>query len=192
MDMSTPIDSLHDNNNTHDQNPDIVNSVLDKYNNMNISPNAGYEGDLPPINPNIPIMEHDMENRNMNAQLENMRYMNPVEHIEAQKYYQQQQMMNNYQDNGDGDDDEDDEDDYEDEVEKTPLWKKIANESRIIIFILIMVLFLFNNHFDKLVSQFIPYFRLNNYSYDMNVLGTFIKAFFVGLISYILIRFIRF
>ncbi len=190
--MSTPIDSLHDNNNTHDQNPDIVNSVLDKYNNMNISPNAGYEGDLPPINPNIPIMEHDMENRNMNAQLENMRYMNPVEHIEAQKYYQQQQMMNNYQDNGDGDDDEDDEDDYEDEVEKTPLWKKIANESRIIIFILIMVLFLFNNHFDKLVSQFIPYFRLNNYSYDMNVLGTFIKAFFVGLISYILIRFIRF
>ncbi len=191
MDMSTPIDSLHDQTPHHiqDTDPNVANSILNKYNNMNISPNEGYQGDLPPINPQIPMMEHDMENRNRNAQLEEMHYMNPLVHIEHQKQQQmiQQQMMEaQYQD-----DEEDDEDEYE-VIETNPMWKKVLNEMRIVIFVLIMVLFIFNNHFNKLLTQIIPYLRLNSYSYDTNNLGSILKAFIVGIFSYLLIRFVKF
>ncbi len=191
MDMSTPIDSL-DQNQSHiqDTNPDVANSILDKFNNLNISPNEGYQGDLPPINPQIPMMEHDMENRNRNAALEEMRYMNPVSHIEAQK---QQQMMMEQQMMAQQYADEDDEDDeYEEMIETTPMWKKILNELRIVVFVLIMVLFIFNNHFNKFLTQIIPYLRLNSYSYDTNNLGTFFKALIIGIFSYLLIRFVKF
>ncbi len=190
MDMSTPIDSLDDNQSQmHDTDPNVANSILDKFNNMNISPNEGYQGDLPPLNPQIPMMEHDMENRNRNAQLEEMRYMNPVAHIEAQKQQQmiQQQMMEaQYQD-----DDEDDEDEYE-VIETNPMWKKVLNELRIVVFVLIMVLFIFNNHFNKFLTQIIPYLRLNSYSYDTNNLGSVFKALIVGIFAYLLIRFVKF
>ncbi len=192
MDMSTPL-SGDDHIQVQDTNPEIANSILDKFNNMNInmegSSSGGYEGDLPPLNPQIPLMEHDMENRNMNAQLENMRYMNPIAHIEAQKAalaQQQQQAQQQY------DLQDDDEDDYEPIIEKTPLWKKILNELRIIIFVTIMTLFLFNNHFNKIVTQYIPLFRLNNYTYDTNVLGSILKALLVGVLSYALIRTVKF
>ena len=185
--MSTPIDSLNNNQpQIHDTDPNVANSILDKFNNMNISPNEGYQGDLPPINPQIPIMEHDMENRNRNAQLEEMRYMNPIAHIEYQK--QQQMMMDaQYQDAEEVEDDEE----YE-VVETNPTWKKVLNEIRIVVFVLIMVLFIFNNHFNKFVTQIIPYLRLNNYSYDTNNLGSVFKASIVGIFSYLLIRFVKF
>lgn len=188
MDMSTSIDQLDNNQSSHinDTNPDVANSILDKFNNMNISPNNGYDGDLPPINPQIPIMEHDMENRNMNSQLEEMRYMNPMSHIEAQKAMMMAQQQQQY----DVGDDEDDE--YETFIEETPLWKKVLNEMRIIIFVLIMVLFIFNNHFNKFLTQIIPYLRLNTYSYDTNNLGNIFKALLVGISSYLLIRFVKF
>lgn len=188
--MSTPIDQLDTNQQHHinDTNPDVANSILDKFNNMNISPNNGYDGDLPPINPQIPIMEHDMENRNMNSQLEEMRYMNPMTHIEAQKAMMmaQQQQQQQY------DDSDDEYEEYETIIEETPLWKKIINEMRIVIFVLIMVLFLFNNHFNKFLTQIIPYLRLNTYSYDTNNLGTVFKALITGILSYLLIRFVKF
>ncbi len=190
MDMSTPIDSLEQNQpHIQDTNPDVANSILDKFNNMNISPNDGYQGDLPPLNPQIPMMEHDMENRNRNAALEEMRYMNPVAHIEAQKQQQMmhQQMMEQQYANED-----DDEDEYEEIIETTPMWKKVLNELRIIVFVLIMVLFIFNNHFNKFLTQIIPYLRLNSYSYDTNNLGTFFKALIIGIFSYLLIRFVKF
>ncbi len=191
MDMSTPIDSLEQNQpHIQDTNPDVANSILDKFNNMNISPNDGYQGDLPPLNPQIPMMEHDMENRNRNAALEEMRYMNPVAHIEAQKQQQmmmeQQMMTQQYAD----EDDEDDE--YEEIIETTPMWKKILNELRIVVFVLITVLFIFNNHFNKFLTQIIPYLRLNNYSYDTNNLRTFFKSLIIGIFSYLLIRFVKF
>lgn len=189
--MSTPLQSDDYENNSiqvQDANPDIANSILDKFNDMNISPNAGYQGDLPPLNPEIASMEHDMEQRNMNAQLENMRYMNPVAHIEAQKMAMAQQQMA-YQN---AQDDDEDDDEYEEIIEKTPLWKKILNELRIVIFVMIMTLFLFNNHFNKLVTQYVSLFRLNNYTYDMNILGTVMKALIVGIISYGLIRTVKF
>ncbi len=190
MDMSTPIDSLDQNqHHIQDTNPDVANSILDKFDNMNISPNDGYQGDLPPLNPQIPMMEHDMENRNRNAALEEMRYMNPVSHIEAQKQQMMhQQMMEQQYAN----EQEDDEDEYEEIIETTPMWKKILNELRIVVFVLIMVLFIFNNHFNKFLTQIIPYLRLNNYSYDTNNLGTFFKALIIGIFSYLLIRFVKF
>jgi hypothetical protein len=196
MDMSTPLSN--DDYNTgsqslpiQDTNPDIANSILDKLNNMNISPTPGYQGDLPPINPEIPSMEHDMEQRNMNAQLEQMRYMNPIQHIEAQKaqMMSRQQQQQDYEND---DDDDDDEDQYEIVVEKNPLWKKILNELRIVVFITMMCLFLFNLHFNKLITQTVPLFRLNNYTYDTNMIGTVIKALMVGILSYGLIRFVKF
>ena len=188
--MSTPIHSLEQNQ-IQDTNPDVANSILDKFNNMNISPNEGYQGDLPPINPQIPMMEHDMENRNRNAALEEMRYMNPVAHIEAQKQQQmimQQQMMQQQMMEQENDDD----DEYEEIIQTIPIWKKILNEMRIIVFVLIMALFIFNNHFNKFITQIIPYLRLNNYSYDTNTLGTFFKSLILGIFSYLLIRFVKF
>jgi hypothetical protein len=191
MDMSTPIDSLDNNQpQMRDTDPNVANSILDKFNNMNISPNEGYQGDLPPLNPQIPMMEHDMENRNRNAQLEEMRYMNPVAHIEHQKQQQmiQQQMMEaQYQDS-----DEDDDDEEYEVIETNPMWKKVLNELRIVVFVLIMVLFIYNNHFNKFLTQIIPYLRLNSYSYDTNNLGSVFKAFIVGIFAYLLIRFVKF
>lgn len=189
--MSTPINSL-DEGQSYDTDPNVANSILDKFNNMNISPNDGYQGDLPPLNPQIPMMEHDMENRDRNAQLEEMRYMNPVSHIEAQKQQQimhQQMMEAQYQEQDDTESMEDD--DYE-FIETNPMWKKVLNEIRIVIFVLIMVLFIFNNHFNKFVTQIIPYLRLNSYSYDTNNFGSAFKALIVGIFSYLLIRFVKF
>lgn len=192
MDMSTPIDSLDGNQHQmHDTDPNVANSILDKFNNMNISPNEGYQGDLPPLNPQIPMMEHDMENRNRNAQLEEMRYMNPIAHIEHQK--QQMMMESQYQNQNSHEVIDDDDEDEEYEVTETnPMWKKVLNEIRIVVFVLIMVLFIFNNHFNKFLTQIIPYLRLNCYSYDTNNLGSVFKALIVGIFTYLLIRFVKF
>lgn len=188
--MATPLDQLDDGSQMMDADPEMANSILSRFNEMNVSPEAGYHGDLPPVNPEIPMMEHDMEQRNMNRDLENMRYMNPVAHIEAQKQaaalYQQQQQE--YEHDG-----RDEEVVYEDDyVEAPPLWKKILNESRIVIFVMIMVLFLFNAQFNKLVTTYVPYLRANMYTYDTTTLGTALKALLVGILSYLLIRFVRF
>ncbi len=187
--MSTPLDQLDGDGGMMDADPEMANSILSQFNEMNVSPEGGYHGDLPPINPEIPMMEHDMEQRNMNRELENMRYLNPVAHIEAQKqaaaaeaaYYQQQQY--------EGDGDEDVDDDY---VEPPPLWKKVLNEMRIVVFVMIMVLFLFNATFNKLLTTYVPYLRLNLYTYETTTLGTVLKALLVGVLSYALIRFVRF
>lgn len=196
MDMSTSIDSLDENQHQiHNTDPNVANSILDKFNNMNISPNEGYQGDLPPLNPQIPMMEHDMENRNRNAQLEEMRYMNPITHIEAHKQKQQQiihqQQMMEAQYENENENEVDEEDEYE-VIETNPTWKKVLNEIRIVVFVLIMVLFIFNNHFNKFLSQIIPYLRLNNYSYDTNNLGSVFKALIIGIFTYLLIRFVKF
>ncbi len=185
--METPIDRLDDYNDIQDANPDVANSILNKFNNMNIPQNGGYDGDLPPIHPDIPMMEHDMEQRNMNESLQNMQYMNPVMHIEAQKAYMaQQQRAQQYEQ-------EQNQIEYVEEVvEEYPMWKKVLNELRIIIFVMIMTLFLFNTSFNKIIIQFLPFFRANNFSYDINLLGTVIKALLVGITSYLLIRFVRF
>lgn len=192
--MATPLDQLDgDGPQMMDADPEMANSILSRFNEMNVSPEAGYHGDLPPVNPEIPMMEHDMEQRNMNRDLEEMRYMNPVAHIEAQKQaaalYQQQQQ--GYDQDGGDEGDEVYEDDYV-EVEAPPLWKKILNESRIVVFVMIMVLFLFSAQFNKLVTTYVPYLRLNMYTYDTTTLGTVLKALLVGIFSYLLIRFVRF
>ncbi len=186
MDMSSPIDDGNASSAIHDANPEMANSILDQLSNMNISPTPGYQGDLPPIHPEVPSMEHDMEQRNMNQQIENMRYMNPMAHIEAQKAAAAAAAAaaQQYED--------EEEDEYEYYEEETPLWKKILNELRIVLFVMIMVLFLFNTHFNKLLTQYVPLFRLNNYTYDTNTLGSVAKALVVGICSYALIRSVKF
>lgn len=191
MDMSTPIqqnDYTSGGGQIVDTDPDVANSILDKLNNINInvSPNSGYEGDLPPINPEIPMMEHEMENRNMNAQIENMRYMNPISHIEAQKAAAAAAAA------AQADYEEEEYEEMEEVETRNPLWKKILNELRIVIFVMIMTLFLFNQQFNKLITQYIPLFRLNNYTYETNIMGNVAKALIVGLCSYGLIRSVKF
>ena len=185
--MSSPIDDGSGSSPIHDANPEMANSILDQLSNMNISPTPGYQGDLPPIHPEIPAMEHDMEQRNMNQQIENMRYMNPMAHIEAQKAAAAAAAAAAAQQYED-----EEEDEYEYYEEETPLWKKVLNELRIVVFVMIMVLFLFNTHFNKLLTQYVPLFRLNNYTYDTNTLGSVAKAFVVGVASYTLIRSVKF
>ena len=56
--QSTPIANL---NNTHDD-TQVVNQILDKYNTLQ---SGG--GELPPLNPSIPNMEKQFDNRNTEA-----------------------------------------------------------------------------------------------------------------------------
>ena len=58
---STPLSSL--NNKGDDSN--VVNQILDKYNSLEQNP----EGTLPPLDKNIPVMEEQFENRDLNKQM---------------------------------------------------------------------------------------------------------------------------
>ena len=58
---STPLSSL--NNKGDDSN--VVNQILDKYNSLEQNP----EGTLPPQDKNIPVMEEQFENRDLNKQM---------------------------------------------------------------------------------------------------------------------------
>ena len=70
--QSTPIANL---NNSHDD-TQVVNQILDKYNTLQ---SGG--GELPPLNPSIPNMEKQFDNRNLNAEVfshssQNVAYQN--------------------------------------------------------------------------------------------------------------------
>lgn len=190
MDLSTPIDRIRGGGGGNDENPEMVNSILEKYDTMNISPNQGYEGDLPPLNPDIPVMERDFENRSMNDALYNMQGNNPAYMMQEQQ--RMTAMQHQFQaGDGDYDDGEEEEIEYEEIREKKPWWKRFLNEIKIILIITIMILFFFNSSFDRLLTYRIPFFR-QNISYDCNHYGIGFKAIMVGLIAYGLIKFVRF
>ncbi len=89
-------------------------------------------------------------------------------------------------------DDEDYEDeDYEEiEEEVVPLWRKVLNELRIPIFIMVMVCLFFNKKFEKVFVKSISFF--GNQFNEVNGYGFTVLAFLVALSSYLMIRFIRF
>ena len=89
--QSTPIESL---NNSQDDSQ-VVNQILDKYNTLQ----SGGSGELPPLNPSIPNMEKQFDNRNLNAEVfnhssQNIAYQNDYNNqMQRTKQFQQQQNM---------------------------------------------------------------------------------------------------
>lgn len=185
-DKSTPISSLNNNVNVENDSG-VVNQILNKYNNLQDS----NQGMLPPPNKNITAMENDFENRNLNQELYDLKANNVQykEHHnkEIQRVAIQNQKVPSKNNNQEIYEEEDEYVEYE--VEELPLWKRIINEVRILLFIFIFVLCIFNSSFDKLLITRIPFF--GNQFNESNVMGFLLKAFIVALLSYILIRFVR-
>jgi len=183
-DKSTPIESL---NNNRNDNPEVVDQILSKYNNL-----QNGQTTIPAPN-NVVQMETEFENRNLNKEMYDLSSKNVAykEHYEnemqrASQYQKPQQRQEEIIENND------DYEEYEEEYEviEIPLWKRILNEIRIPLFIFIILLLLFNCTFDKLLVSKIP--KLGTQFNECNTYGFLLKAFIVSLLSYILIKFIRF
>ena len=181
--QSTPIANL---NNSHDD-TQVVNQILDKYNTLQ---SGG--GELPPLNPSIPNMEKQFDNRNLNAEVfshssQNVAYQNDYNNeVQRTKQFQQQQQIQQQPDEDDYEEDE-----YEEiEEEVVPLWRKVLNELRIPIFIMVMVCLFFNKKFEKLFVKSISFF--GNQFNEVNTYGFTVLAFLVSFSSYLMIRFVRF
>ena len=177
-DKSTPIENL--NNRSDDS--EVVNQILNKYNNLQDNTN------IPPLNPNIPEMENDFENRNLNKEMYNHRSNNV-----AFKEHYQNEMKRVTQHNNKNENEVDDnyeEEDYEEyEVVEVPLWRRILNEIRIPLFIFIFVIIFSNCAFDKQLIKRLPF--LGNQFNECNTYGFLLKAVLISILSYLLIRFIR-
>jgi hypothetical protein len=180
-DKSTPIESL---NNRDDS--QVVNQILSKYNDIQ-------DGSIPPLNNNIPQMEKKFENRNLNNEIYDLNSKN----VQFQDHYNKEisrtSKYNTQQNNPQYEDEQEYEDDQEyDEYEivELPLWKRIINEVRIPLFILLIVVLFSNCYFDKFLLAKIPI--LGNQFNECNTYGFVFKAFFISLISYLLIKFVRF
>jgi len=186
-DKSTPIENL----NNRGDDSEVVNQILNKYNNLQDG-----QTNIPPLNNNIPQMEQQFENRNLNKEIYDLNSNNEgyKEHYEnevqrSKKYQNSKYVENdNQQDEPDEDNYEDDYDEYE--VIEIPLWKRVLNEIRIPLFIFIFILISFNCTFDKFLVGKIPY--LGNAFNECNTYGFLVKAFIISLLSYIFIKFIRF
>ncbi len=184
--QSTPIENL---NNNHDD-TQVVNQILDKYNTLQSG-----ASELPPLNSSIPNMEKQFDSRNLNNEVfshnsQNVAYQNDYKNeVQRTKQFQQQQQMQQQQQQPDEDDYEEDE--YEEiEEEIVPLWRKVLNELRIPIFIMVMVCLFFNKKFEKFFVKSISFF--GNQFNEVNTYGFTVLAFLVAFSSYLMIRFVRF
>jgi hypothetical protein len=181
-DKSTPIESL--NNKVDDT--EVVNKILSKYNNLQDGQTS-----IPPINNNIPQMEKQFEDRNLNQEIYNLNSNNIAYKDHYQKEVQRTNNQQNQQNNIQDYDEEQYEDEYDEyEVVEIPLWKRILNEIRIPFFIFIFILLISNCTFDKLLLSKLPI--LGNKFNECNTYGIIVKAILISIISYIFIRFIRF
>lgn len=188
--QSTPIESLNSQDDSQ-----AVNNVLAKFNNLQIPSQPSIGGstsisELPPINRDIPQMEKQFENRNLNTEMyshssQNVAYENDYnnEMRRVSKYGNKAPQQEQY---------EDDEYEYEDEivVDEIPLWKKVLNEIRIPLFIMIVSLIFFNKKFEKTFVKSVAFF--GNQFNEVNIYGFIVLCFIVSIISYLMIRFIRF
>ena len=111
-DKSTPIASL---NNKGDD-TEVVNNILSKYNNLQDGQTS-----IPPLNNNIPQMEKQFENRNLNQEI----FQHSSNNVAYEKHYDNevkrvsnQGKQNNYQDD-DQDSIYEDDEEYE-VIEKSP------------------------------------------------------------------------
>ena len=186
--QSTPIESL----NTPDDSQ-AVNNMLTKFNNLQMPGQQTSISELPPINRDIPKMEQQFENRNINTEVynhnsQNVAYENDYsnEMRRVSKYDKKAQVVEQYED------DDENEYEYEDDnyVDETPLWKKVMNEVRIPLFIMIVSLIFFNKKFEKTFVKTISFF--GNQFNEVNIYGFVVLCFIVAIVSYLMIRFIRF
>ena len=179
---STPISSL---NNKIDV-TEVVNNILSKYNNLQDGQTS-----IPPLNSNIPQMEQQFENRNLNQEIYNLSSNNDAYNEHYQKEVQRTSNIHNGQAQQNiNNDDEQYEDEYEEyEYVEIPLWRRILNEIRIPFFIFIFILLISNCTFDKLLLGKVPF--LGNKFNECNTYGFLLKAFLISVLSYIFIRFIR-
>jgi hypothetical protein len=173
----TPIESL---NNRQDDS-EVYNNILNKYNNL-----ENGQTSIPPLNPNVSQMENEFENRNLNQEMYNLSKNDTYtqhyqKEIERTKQYTEPVVEQQYEDN---------EDYIEYEIVELPLWKRILNELRIPFFIFIFILLLNNCSFDKFLVKNLP--TLGNQFNECNTYGFLLKAFLVALLSYLLIKFVRF
>jgi len=181
-DKSTPISSL---NNRDDS--EVVNQILNKYNNLQDGQTT-----ITPPNSNIPVMENQFENRNLNQEIynissDNVQYNDHYQQ-ELKRTKQQQNVYNTYE-NEDDDEDSSEEDEYEEyEIVQVPLWKRIMNELRIPLYIFILILLFFNCTFDKKLIKFFP--KLGNPFNECNTYGFLLKSLLISIISYLLIKYL--
>jgi hypothetical protein len=180
-DKSTPIESL----NNRGDDSEAVNQILNKYNTLQDG-----SGMLPPLDNELPKMEKQFEDRNLNQEIYNL----SSNDVNYQNHYKKElQRTQQYNPRGQHNDDEYEqqyEDEYEEyEIVQVPLWKKIVNQIRIPFFIFLSILFLFNCSFDKMLISRISFFG-NQYN-ECNTYGFLLKSFIVSIISYLLIAFIR-
>jgi len=183
-DKSTPITSL----NNKPDNTDVVNQILDKYNNLQ-------DGQT---NNN---MEDQFENRNLNKEIYDLNSTNEGYKEHYQKELQRTSKQHNEQNvhnghnghnelNESNEPNEPNEEEYEEyEVIQLPLWKKILNEIRIPIFIFFCCVLFLNCSFDKLLLSKIP--LLGNTYNECNTYGFLLKVFLASVVSYLLIKFIK-
>ena len=178
---STPLSSL---NNKPDES-ETVNQILEKYNNLENN------GSIPAKDKNVPKMEEQFENRNLNNEMYNLKADNTqyAQHQENEKQRINNLNAQNQQQQNIQYEDEDDESYEEYEMEEVPLWKKIVNEVRIPLFIFLSIVLVMSSSSNKLLISKVPFFG-NEYN-DLNTMGFLLKAFICALIAYILVRFIR-
>jgi hypothetical protein len=181
-DQSTPIESLNNNNIDDTQ---VVNNILSKYNNLQDGQTS-----IPALNNNIPIMEQQFENRDLNQEIYKLNGNNVAYNEHYQKEIQRTNQHNKQNNIQYEDDDEQYEDEYDEYINvEIPLWKRVLNEIRIPFFIFIFILFISNCTFDKFLLNKLP--LLGNKFNECNTYGFLLKALLISILSYIFIRFIR-
>ena len=177
---STPISAL---NNQKDDSQ-VVNQILDKYNSLEQNP----EGTLPPLDKNIPTMENQFENRDLNNQMYQMQADNTAFKDHSNAEQARIQNMNQSQMDDDSAYEEDDEyDEYE--IEEMPFWKRAVNEIRVPLLIFGMILVFMSQTNDKFLIKKMPF--LGDQFNEINTTGFLIKAIICSLVAYLLIKFIR-
>jgi len=177
---STPISAL---NNQKDD-TQVVNQILNKYNSLEQNP----ERNLPPQNKNIPAMENQFENRDLNNQMYEMQADNTAfkEHSNAEQA--RIQSMNQPQMDDDSACEEEDEyDEYE--IEEMPFWKRTINEVRVPLLIFVMIVVFMSQTNDKFLIKKMSF--LGDQFNEINTTGFLVKAFICSLFAYLLIKFIR-
>lgn len=179
-DKSTPIESL----NNHTDESQVVNQILSKYNNLDDNANNM----LPPMNPDVSQMEDRFENRNLNQEIYNHSSdNNPYK----EHYKNEQKRLQHYSKESLNEQEDDEDEEYEEyEMVEIPLWRRVLNEIRIPLFIIIFIIAFSNCSFDKMLIKTLPI--MGNQFNDCNTYGFLFKAFLISVFSYILIRFVSF
>ncbi len=191
---STPISSL---NNDSDSN-EVYNDILSKYNNLNQQemsqeplnlmppPSPGGLENMQNPNPDMRRLENKFENSNIN---QDMYRINMQNEVYQKDYNQELKRINDFNRNHNDDSGDDDEEEYE-EIYEVPKWRIVLNEIRIPLYIFIFIFLFFNSSFglDKFIQRFLPTFVSQHN--DCNWKGVLLKAVFVSLFSYLMIKYV--